>query len=257
MSRDSKGDMTKNSDSGSQSRVGAREILVEEEVLAAREVANAPSFLHHPPPLTDHPPPLPLACPARDEEWSARSPSPLGGGALNGWRSAAPGPRGSQLQVRGAPLRRSGWAGQSCTLLRPSPPSAPPHDASRHSSGSRSPPQAPQGEGGTAAARDTVRATSPSGPGPPRAWERDLCARGPSWSPRSRSPTCRGHCLSQEGRRTERRTCGESTGAPAPRSPARSRASPSGQAGPRPEPATPLRSGFRASPCRGERCSRG
>ena len=114
--------MTKNSDSGSQSRVGAREILVEEEVLAAREVVNAPSFLHHPPPLTDHPPPLPLACPARDEEWSARSPSPLGGGALNGWRSAAPGPRGSQLQVRGAPLRRSGWAGQSCTLLRPSPP---------------------------------------------------------------------------------------------------------------------------------------
>ncbi|CAM9889007.1 unnamed protein product [Rangifer tarandus platyrhynchus] len=55
---------------------------------------------------------------ARDEEWSARSPT-LCGRALNGWRSVAPGSRGSQPQVRGALLRRSGRAGQTCTLLPP------------------------------------------------------------------------------------------------------------------------------------------
>lgn len=220
-------------------------------------MANAPSFLHHPT-SPARPPPSP----------SSRLPSPRRGverkvgESSRRWRTEWQAVRSTRVPGLPAtgprcPAWRSGWAGQACTLLRPSPPSAPPHDASRHSSGSRSPPQAPQGEGGTAATRDTERAASPSGPGPPRAWERDLCARGPSWSLSSRSPTCRGHCLSQEGRRAERRTCGESNGAAAPRSPARSRASPSGRAGPRPEPATPLRSGFRASPCRGERCSRG
>lgn len=46
--RDSKGEIEKNRDSESQSRGGDWEILAEEEVLGAREVAKAASIPYHP-----------------------------------------------------------------------------------------------------------------------------------------------------------------------------------------------------------------
>lgn len=123
-----------------------------------------------------HPTPLAPPSPRRGVE-RARSPSPLGCRALNGWRSAAPPRRVPQPQVRGAPSPRSRRARGPCTLLHPFLPYTPPHCAPHHSSGGRSPPHAPGGLG-AAATRDGAGAPSPCGPGPPRTWERDLFIPG-------------------------------------------------------------------------------
>ena len=147
--------MRENSDSASQRRVGDWEILAEEEVSAARKWQTLQASSITPPPLPDHPQPLPLACPARDEEWSARSPSPLCGRALNGWRSAAPG--------SGAPSHRSAVprSGAQGGLGRPAPSRAHPRPPHRPATLPATPLAVagllkhPRGKGGPAATRDT------------------------------------------------------------------------------------------------------
>lgn len=74
---------------------------------------------------------------------------------------------------------------------------------------------------------------------------------------RTRSPTCQYNCPCREGGRSERPAHREGTTPAAPRPPARSRASPSGRAGPCTGPATRLRSGSPAARGRGRRAAAG